>query len=66
MAAEIASGQAYLHSRQIVHWDLKPENIFLTVTGTVRIGDFGLSSQRDAAFASPLSRGIVGGCRKSV
>ena len=45
LAAEIASGMEYLHSRGIVHRDLKPENILLTKTGTVRIGDFGISSQ---------------------
>ncbi len=44
----IAAGVAYLHDHGIVHRDLKPGNIFLdedggSVSGTVKIGDYGLS-----------------------
>ena len=46
LAQQVISGMAYLHERGIVHRDLKPENVMLTGQGVVRIGDFGLSSQR--------------------
>jgi len=54
VATETASAMAYLHSRDIVHRDLKPENILLAVDGSVRICDFGVSSQRGAIFTSTL------------
>jgi NIMA (never in mitosis gene a)-related kinase len=33
----------YVHSRKVIHRDLKPQNIFLTRVGVVKIGDFGVS-----------------------
>jgi serine/threonine protein kinase len=41
--AGICDGVAYIQSRSIVHWDLKPENIFVDAkSGAPIIGDFGL------------------------
>ncbi len=39
---QILSGVEALHQRSIVHFDLKPANIFLK-DGTVRVGDYGLA-----------------------
>jgi serine/threonine protein kinase len=41
---QIAAGLAYAHSREVVHADLKPQNIMITDSGEVRILDFGSSS----------------------
>ena len=35
----------YLHDRYILHRDLKPDNIFLTSGGSVKVGDLGLATQ---------------------
>jgi len=35
-----------MHSQGIVHRDIKPENIMLSVTGELKIIDFGLSKQQ--------------------
>jgi serine/threonine protein kinase len=40
---QMASGLAHAHERNIVHADLKPENIMITNSGEVRILDFGAS-----------------------
>lgn len=36
-------GLGYLHQSKLCHFDIKPENIFLTYNLTVKIGDFGLT-----------------------
>lgn len=45
----------YIHSRNIIHCDVKPGNIFITKTGSVQLGDFGvakaLASNTDRATA---------------
>ena len=43
MVLDILRGLSYLHSRRIVHMDLKPGNVFLGTGGVAKIGDFGLS-----------------------
>jgi serine/threonine protein kinase len=40
---QIASGLEHAHARNIVHADLKPQNIMVTNSGEVRILDFGSS-----------------------
>ncbi|RNF03998.1 serine/threonine-protein kinase NEK1 [Trypanosoma rangeli] len=40
--AELLCALAYLHSRSIVHRDLKTSNIFLTEKNHVKLGDFGV------------------------
>ncbi len=46
---EIAQGLAAAHEKQIVHRDVKPENVFLAADGRVKILDFGLARQASAA-----------------
>lgn len=41
--AEILLGIEYLHSKNVVYRDIKPENILIDVDGHIRIADFGLS-----------------------
>lgn len=40
---DILRGISYLHSHNIIHCDLKPENIMLSANGTIKIIDFGSS-----------------------
>ncbi len=41
--ADIVKGLAYAHKRGIVHFDLKPGNVFITTDGTTKILDFGIA-----------------------
>ena len=38
---EITDGLAYLHSKSVVHGDLKPQNILLTSQLSIKLADFG-------------------------
>ncbi|KAJ9697829.1 hypothetical protein PVL29_007111 [Vitis rotundifolia] len=40
---DILAGIIYLHNHNVVHGDIKPENLLLTKNGRVKIGDFGVS-----------------------
>ena len=43
IASKICDAIAYLHERNVVHYDLKPANVMLCPDGTIRIIDFGLA-----------------------
>jgi serine/threonine protein kinase len=43
IARQIAQGLAYVHSKGIIHRDVKPDNIWIDSTGKVKIIDFGVA-----------------------
>ncbi|KAK1320865.1 Serine/threonine-protein kinase HT1 [Acorus calamus] len=43
VALDLARGLSYLHSKKIVHRDVKTENMLLDKTRTVKIADFGVA-----------------------
>lgn len=44
----VAQGLEHLHAKRIIHRDLKPQNIFVTRSDNVKIGDMGLCKFLDS------------------
>lgn len=60
VGARIASALDYVHSRRFIHRDLKPSNMMLTKAGEVKLMDFGIIKDMDAAGAEQLTKeGVV-------
>ena len=61
---QVILGIQYLHASQIIHSNLKVENLLLDETGYLKIVDFGLAQKLNSVFTSLYYKGDTGmpGC----
>ncbi|MCI0452433.1 MAG: protein kinase [Candidatus Latescibacteria bacterium] len=60
MVHQTCRGLEHAHSKGIVHRDVKPGNIMLTKSGTVKIADFGLAKLTQGASSHTAADSILG------
>lgn len=53
VALQLAEGLVYLHSRKVVHSDIKPENVLIDGSGNARICDLGLAAHHGSTRPGP-------------
>ena len=57
---QVAEGLAFAHSKEIVHRDVKFENIMLLPDGSVKIMDFGIALAPDRTMVMTETMGLIG------
>lgn len=56
---QLCSAVTYAHNHEVIHRDIKPQNIFLTSNGTIKLGDFGIAIFQNASHVTKTAT-IVG------
>ena len=52
---DVAAALAELHSKSIIHFDVKPQNILMTSIGDIKLSDFGISRSEASVMTKDVS-----------
>jgi len=51
---QLVDAVEFMHAKGLYHRDIKPENIFLTSSGSMKLGDFGLATAEEWTFEAAV------------
>ena len=60
IAQPVAEALSYAHENQVLHLDIKPENVLISHDGMVKVSDFGLASLSNSLGFSAAKGGTIG------
>lgn len=60
LGKQICDALFYAHSHQLVHRDIKPQNILLNSEGTVKVADFGIAKAAETATVTISGSNVLG------
>lgn len=60
LTSQVLEGLSYLHSRGILHRDMKADNILLDLDGVCKISDFGISKKSNDIYANDAAMSMQG------
>lgn len=63
---QLTSGVSYIHEHGLIHNDLKPDNLFYLVDGSVKIADFGIASKIGEKSKEDAVTGTVHYCAPEI
>ena len=55
---QLCSAVLYAHNHGVIHRDIKPQNVFLTTDGTIKLGDFGIAASLPISPAVRADLGV--------
>jgi NIMA (never in mitosis gene a)-related kinase len=56
---EILDGLDFLHKRGVIHFDLKPKNIFLDLIERIKLGDLGIARNLQSLTNTSVFKGTI-------